>query len=646
MIFGPLPSTPATRGRRRHVQVSRPIFTKPDDWSPCTTFPELHGEVAIDCETRDPGLAAGMGSSWPYPGTGYVCGWAFSWEGGDFYVPLAHSEGNVDSVRFYGWLRAQAAKTEVTFVYANAAYDLGWLSREGIEPANLPIDVQGLAALLDEFRYSYSLDSLGNDYLSRGKADASFIAACAAGGLNEPKSHMEMVPAWLAESYAVTDARLTLDLYHHLMPMIREQNLRTVLLLERECILVGVDMKRRGVRVDTDRAAQLLTEFERKRDAQLELVRRETGVACVATDNTSLARALRIENPALDLPLTSTGRDSIRKEVIEALRSPVANAINAARRYAKAINTFLQGYILETAVSGRIHADFNPLRRSGTDSDGEGIRGTASGRWSCTDPNLQNLPTRDPEIGDAVRSCFQAEEGEQWGKLDYASQEPRLAVHIAEQAGIRGAKEMADRFRADPNTDLHGEVGQMMSIPRGQAKTINLAILYGAGGAEICRRLGLPTSTNYRIDDSRPYEIAGIEGQRLINAHFQAFPFIKGLQEKTKAMAEARGWVKTIGGRKCHFQKQGEGYQRTYKACNSVIQGSAADQMKRAQIQLRRAGITPLVVVHDDCSVSVPQGREGERAIATIKDIMETSTRLSIPVVADVKIGDNWAAVR
>jgi DNA polymerase I-like protein with 3'-5' exonuclease and polymerase domains len=253
---------------------------------------------------------------------------------------------------------------------------------------------------------------------------------------------------------------------------------------------------------------------------------------------------------------------------------------------------------------------------------------------------LQNLPTRDPEIGDAVRSCFQAEEGEQWGKLDYASQEPRLGVHIAEKAKIKGAREMADRFRADPNTDLHGQVATMMSIPRGQAKTINLAIWYGAGGAEICRRLNLPTERR------GGFEVAGAEGQRLIDNHMRAFPFIKGLQQKTKEAAEQRGWVQTIGGRRCHFQKDGDEYQRTYKACNSVIQGSAADQMKAAQVQLRRAGFTPLIVVHDDCNVSIPMGQQGEKRAAEIKEIMESSTRLNIPVLADVKIGDNWAAVR
>ena len=204
---------------------------------------------------------------------------------------------------------------------------------------------------------------------------------------------------------------------------------------------------------------------------------------------------------------------------------------------------------------------------------------------------------------------------------------------------------MGDRFRRDPRTDLHRQVATMMTIERNPAKIINLAIWYGAGGAEIARRLGLPTEFK-RLDNGDVIEVAGPEAARLIRRHHQSFPFIKELQKATKAAADRRGWVRTIEGRVCHFQRQGDGYKRTYKACNSVIQGSAADQMKRAQVNMRREGILPLIVVHDDSNLSIPMGEAGERKIARVKEIMETAVTLTIPVLADVKIGDNWAAVR
>lgn len=637
------PSVPMRRGQR---QLSRPIFQRPADWQPHNDLPELHGVVALDGENLDPGLSSGGGSSWPHSGRGKVCGWAVASDDHEFYLPVGHAEGNTDPDRVRRWLKAQAAKPDVTFVYANCQYDLGWLIHEGIEPVNLPYDVQGMAALLDEFKFSYSLDSLAREYLDDRKDDAEFFAACAAGGLQDPKSHMDLVPGWVAEPYGLKDARLTKRLFHKFLPMIEAERLGRIHLLERECYLVGLDMKRRGVRVNTTRAVEQMERFERLRDEKLQAICSATGVHCSATDNQSLARALKVENPDLDLPQTSVGRDSIRKEVMESLHSPVADLINAARRYDKAINTFFQGYILDCSVNGRIHADFNPLRRSGTDNDSrEGMKGTGTGRWSATDPNLTNVPNRDNEIGPAVRSCFEPEEGDDWGKLDYSSQEPRLGVHEAERRGIRGAKEMADRFRREPKTDLHGEVGQAMGAPRGPAKIINLAIWYGAGGAEVCRRLGLPTAFK-TLRNGDVIEVAGPEGDRLLKNHFQAFPFIKGLQKETKEEAERQGWVRTIGGRRCRFQRKGDGYDRAYKACNSVIQGSAADQMKVAQVRMRRAGIPVLIVVHDDCNVSIPRGDEGSRRVAQIKDIMENAIPLSIPVLADVKIGANWSEVR
>lgn len=643
-MSGLFADTPVVRGRAAKRQIVRPNFQKPADYDPHVDLPELSGIVALDTENKDPGIGEGYGSSWPHKGIGFNCGFAISWEGGDFYASIRHADGNTDPDRVLRWLAAQSRKSTVQFVYANCAHDLGWLWRDGIEPVNPPIDVQGMAALLDEYRFSYSLDSLGRDYLGEGKSDAEFLAACNAGGLVDPKSNMDMVPGWIAAPYGKQDAKLTRDLCHHFLPMLIEQDLMGVHDLERECYLVGVDMKRQGVPVNTDLAVRHMERFERLRDERLAEVRNLTGVACVATDLQSLARALLVETPALDLPKNANGGFGMRKEVLETLDSPVAQAINAARRYEKAVNTFFRGYILESAVRGRIHADFNPLRRTNTDNDG-GAKGTTTGRWSCTDPNLQNVPVRDAEIGQAVRECFEAELEEQWGKLDFSAQEPRLGVHFAERANLRGAREMGERFRRDPLTDLHREVATMMSIVRGPAKIINLAIWYGAGGAEIARRLGLPTERK-RMPSGDVIEVAGPEAARLIRRHHESFPFIKELQKASKDAADRRGWVRTVEGRRCRFQRSGDEYKRTYKACNSLIQGSAADQMKRAQVNMRREGILPLVVVHDDCNISIPMGGEGDRKIERIKEIMETAVTLTIPVRADVKIGDNWSSVR
>lgn len=663
-LFGLDDSAPS-RGRRgpARTQLVRPTFPPDPTWRVPDELPELHGLVGLDGEMKDPGISVGMGSCWPYEGQGYVTGWAISSEQGDMYLPMRHAAGNMDPDRVTRWLAAQAAKPDVTFIYANAQHDLGWLLRDGIKPVNLPIDVQAMAALINEHRFTLSLESLAREYLGEGKADRAFKALCAVAGLQDPMANMNLVPAWVAAAYAIPDASLTRRLYYALMPEIERQDLTNVLQLERECALVALDMKALGVRVDLDHAARSMALFEQKRDAALARVKDLTGVNCTANDVGAIARALRVENPRIQFNQTATGKDSIKKDFLESIQSPVGKAINDARRYDKAIGTFFEGYIFGHEVKGRVHADFHPLRRA----DEDGSNGTISGRFASSDPNLQNIPTRDPEIRDAVRGCFIPEEGEQWVKLDYASQEPRLSIHFAclarESAAakkwhpfLQGAHEMAKRFHADPMTDLHGETAKLMfgvddSHPewksfRAKAKAINLGIAYGMGGAKLCRQLGLPTKfiSVKRGGQEIGIEVAGEEGQRLLNLHAKGAPFIKGLQKMTEDRAKEKGIIRTIAGRVCHFEKSGGEYQWTYAACNRLIQGSAADQMKMALVELRRAGIPILVTVHDESDLSVPMGAAGERRIAEVREIMEQILPLRVPVVAEAKAGANWAA--
>ncbi len=645
-LFDALDDPPLRPAQRRAQQRFRPLFTRPTDWRPYDALPELGGLVALDAETSDPGLAVGNGSSWPHT-EGFVCGWAISHEHGDFYLPTRHSEGNTDPEKVTRWLSAQAKKPGVTFIYANAPYDLGWLLRDNIDPVNLPIDVQAMAALLDEYRFSYSLDALAADYLGERKGDKAFIDACTQGGLREPKSNMALVPAWIAEPYAVQDAKLTRALYHKMMPEIEAEGLQRVHELERECALVARDMKRRGVRVDLDRAQREMRRFEILRDQHMAIVRDLTGVACSPTDNVSLAKALKVENPAMQLPTTTAGRDSIRKEVMDSLKSPVADAINAARRYEKAINTFFKGHILGHAVKGRVHAEFHSTRRSSPEEDG-GLNGTVTGRFATTNPNLGNVPTRDPGIGDAVRGCFLPEEGEAWAKLDYSSQEPRLTVHFAMLARLAGAQAMVDRYIANPKLDLHQETADAMGIPkqRNLAKTINLGIAYGMGGGKLCHQLGLPTEMRTHRQSGKRYEAAGMEGQRLLDLHLARMPFIKAFQQLAQKRAEERGYITMIDGRRGRFKKHGDEWMETHKAANKVIQGSAAAQMKTALCLLKRASIPILVTVYDEADLSVPLGEAGDRLIAQVKEIMEGAIPLKVPVVAEAKIGANWGEVR
>ena len=641
----------------------------PAGFIPHDAWPELYGVVALDFETDDPGLGARRGSSWAVPGEGFVCGFSIAWGGGSCYCSLRHAGGNTeDEAKAWRWLAAQAAKPDVTFCYANAIYDLGWLTaRHGIEPHNPPIDVQGMAALLDAERSSYSLDALARDFLGRPKAIAGLNERAREIGIPNAIQHMKRLPAWVVGPYGISDAVDTLDLYKVFAPKIEAEDLGRVLLLERECLLVARDLKMRGVRVDLTRAATTKQGFIVLRDAAIGRIKDATGINVSPWDNVAIARALHVENPALVLEKTSTGKESIRAAVIESLKTPVAINVEMMRKLDKCITTFFEGYIEAFATkSGRLHADFHPLRRTRDEAEGGGNAGAGPGRWSSSGPNLQNIPRRDKVIGPAIRQCFLPEEGEQWGKLDYASQEPRLATHYANLArGVEdgrrwrlgrggeatrplpGAADMVAKYNANPTLSLHRETAKLMGLENyDAAKIINLAIMYGAQGKMTCNQLGLPTKW-IETRSGKVIEVAGDEGQALLDKHHASLPWVRGLAEIAKDAAEWRGYVKTILGRRIRFTKRdmNDKLMFTYKALNNIVQGSAADQMKTAQVGFRRAGIPILVVVHDDANLSLPRGAGGQRILAQASDIMRDAIQLSVPSLAESKVGETWGDV-
>lgn len=636
------------------IEIPR-TFHAPASYVPCNDYPELEGITAIDFETKDPGIGEGRGSSWAighggvgHPlGEGFVCGVAICSSRSKMYYPLKHAAGNIerDDTQFWYWLRYQLEKPSVTCVMANAVYDTGWLRRHRIAPANPPIDVQVMAFLLDEHRKSYSLSNLARDYLHRDKGTQSLVSMARALHIPKPMENMDKLPAWVVEPYALDDVDLTYCLYWHFLPQIAAQELNGVLKLESDCALVAVDMRWQGVRVDQSRLELLGERFAMKREGSLEMIRSITGIAIAPFDNIAAIKALREENSAVTLGQTETGRDSVDRFVLQRIGSPVANLILDARRYEKARGTFVES-LGKHIYRGRIHAEFHSTRNNSSNDDdvfgNDSMYGAGSGRWASSNPNLQNIPNRDEEIGPAVRACFMPEEGERWCKLDYASQEPRLTVHFAHLANQRGAAAMVERFNAEPFTDLHGECSALMGVPRSHAKTINLALTYGQQGAALCQQLGLPTKM-ITTRNGRSLEVAGDEGQRLLDRHFEAVPFIRGVFDLAKATATQRGYVKTLSGRRIRFEKYPDGnYARVHKALNGVIQGSAADQMKMALVALRREGLSVNLTVHDEADRSVPLGYDGEAMVERMVEIMESIVQLSVPFVVDAKTGDSW----
>ena len=606
------------------------------EWVMPEVYPDLSGErlIAIDLETYDPDLKE-TGAGWATK-KGHVIGIAVAVEGCAWYFPIRHANGgNLDPRRTLGWLREVCAMEDCTFVFHNAMYDIGWLRFEGVEIKGHIADTMVAAPLLDENRFSYSLNNLGYDYLKERKDERALREAAKEMGL-DPKSEMWKLPAHFVGRYAEQDAALTLRLWRHMHSLIVNDEMSSIFDLEMRVLKVCLAMRERGVRVDLEKADRVKARLQKEEEEILRRIKKETGVDTNVWAAASVAKAF----DALNLTYPRTAKSeapSFTKNFLSTHDHPVAKAIVRARELNKARTTFIDS-ITKHTVNGRIHADIHQLRSD----DG----GTVTGRFSYSSPNLQQIPARDNEISPLIRGLFLPEQGDQWGSFDYSSQEPRIVVHYSSLLRMRGADKFVEAYQADPRSDFHQLAADIVGVPRKQAKTINLGLFYGMGVNKLGEQLGLD------------FESA----KELFAVYHDKVPFVKELTSRVSSIADSRGVIRTLLGRRCRFDKweprtfgvhkaysMEEARQMygdttllkrafTYKALNRLIQGSAADQTKKAMVDLFEAGITPMIQIHDELALSVSSREQADK----IMDIMQNCVELAVPSVVDAELGPSW----
>jgi len=639
------------------------------EWVQPTEFPDLRkaDEIAIDLETRDPDLKTlGSGS---IVGRGEVVGIAVAVDGWKGYFPIAHGEGpNMDRKKVIEWFRDICA-CPATKIFHNAMYDVCWIRNLGIKINGLIIDTMIAASIIDENRYNYTLNALSWVYLNQGKNEALLNQAAKERGL-DPKADMWKLPAIEVGAYAEKDAELTLKLWGHLKKIIIEDDLQDIFNLETDLFPCLVDMRFLGVRVDVSKANQLKTALAIKEQNLLQQIKIETGVEPQIWAARSIAEVFE----KLKLPYTRTDKTdspSFTKNFISKHDHPVVRMIAEARKINKVSTTFIDT-ILSHEHNGRIHADINQIRSD----DG----GTVTGRFSYANPNLQQIPARDPETGPLIRSLFIPEENCKWGTFDYSQQEPRLVAHYALRFNYDTAQIIADSYENDPSTDFHQIVADMAEIDRKEAKTINLGLFYGMGKAKLQNELNV---TKEKADE-------------LFNIYHNRVPFVKQLMNGVMNAAQARGQIKTLLGRRCRFPKYepvlrgsdwgtyvpAEDHERmeelramgpyikdfednivkdkkgnpkknywhgnptrrafTYKALNKLIQGSAADMTKKAMVNLYKEGLLAHIQIHDELDFSIESDAQADK----IKQIMEHAVELKVPNKVDYESGPNWGDIK
>ena len=611
-----------------------PMFKPETEWVPPTHLPDLkeHKEIAIDLETRDPNLTT-MGSG-SVRRDGEVIGIAVAVEGWSGYFPINHEGGgNMDRALVLDWFE-EVLHTDATKIFHNAMYDVSWIRSMGFQIRGGIIDTMIAASLCNENRWSYTLDSVAKEYIGMGKSEKMLQEAAKSWGIN-PKAEMWRLPAPLVGEYAEQDAVITLKLWAAMKHELSKQDLWDVFNLETNLFPCLVDMKFKGVRVDIVKAEETkkslaITEKEMHRD-----IEKIAGFEVEIWAAASIAKAF--DQVKLPYDRTEKGAPSFTKNFLATHPHELPKLINQAREINKANTTFIET-ILKHEYKGRIHSDINQIRSD----DG----GTVTGRFSYSNPNLQQIPARHKELGPLIRSLFIPETGTKWGCFDYSQQEPRILVHFASLLRLEGTQTIVDGYNAG-DADFHQMIADMAGIERKQAKTINLGLMYGMGKNKLMAELGL-------LKDA---------AEKLIKTYHQKAPFVRMLSDAVSRRADDSGKIRTIGGRLCHFdlwephgfgikkplphadalREHGPGIKRafTYKSLNKLIQGSAADMTKQSMLALYNEGIIPHIQIHDELDISVESETHAEKII----EIMEAAVKLEVPNKVDYEEGSCWGDI-
>ena len=449
-------------------------------------------------------------------------------------------------------------------------------------------------------------------------------------GTGRTKITFDRVDPAVALDYAAEDADITLRLWRFLKKRLEDEKLVSLYeLYDRPCISVLYRMEREGIIVCRDELRKLSTVFGEKLKTQEQKV---VALAGEEFNVNSPAQLGRILFEKLELPhgvkSKKTGAWSTDAAVLEELADEgceIAREILEYRQFAKLKSTYtdaLQEQI--NPKTGRVHTTFMQTVAS-------------TGRLSSNDPNLQNIPIRQEE-GRAIRHAFVAGKGKLLLSADYSQVELRLMAHVA------GVKALKDAFAS--GADIHAATAsQIFGVPvegmdpmiRRRAKAINFGIIYGISAFGLAKQLGITRK----------------EAQDYINAYFAKYPEIKTYMENTIAFARKNGYVTTPFGRKCSVGDMNDKNpaRRQFaerSAVNAPIQGGAADIIKKAMCRvtpaLRAAGLSAnvLLQVHDELILEMPEN-EAEKTAEVVKTVMEGVCALSVPLIAEVGIANNWA---
>jgi len=643
-------------------------------WTPPREFPNLSAAtaLAIDCETKETDFSNGPG--WGR-GKGHIVGVSVAAQAADgargkWYFPVRHEvEGhdNLDPRGVFGWLKS-VLHTPVPKVGANLLYDVGWLTTEDIYVQGPLHDVQFAEALIDEFAF-VALDVLGHKYLGQRKTSDLMYDWLREAYPETPKSETRgdiyRCPPRLVGHYAEDDADLPLRIIPHQYDEMLRQGLLTVYRLECDLIPLLIRMRREGVTVDIPAATKLYDEMQGEIRGLYDRIGSEYGYSISSSDSRQLGPLF--QRVGIATPMTDAGNPSVQKEWLAGLEHPLGDIVRDIREREKLCGTFIQSYIIDKNVNGKIFPQFHPLK--GDDN------GAKVGRFASSDPNLQNIPSRT-KLGKRVRQLFIPDAGHHhWTKLDYSQIHYRILAHFAVGPG---AEELRQAYIRNKETDYHQNVLEAVAplmgwdtsddehnaFVRRPIKNVNFGLLYG----QSLKSLMLKTAAYFGGAFTEE------QAKGFFDAYFKGAPYVKPTMKMIGEEVQQFGYTTSVLGRRCRFnlwepgvrgewgdalpydqaiREYGSFIRRAYeyRGVNYKFQSSEPDIMKTGMLKCLNSGVfdytgVPRLTVHDELDFSVrddtPEMRE---AFEFIQHTMEGAVELKVPVFVDMERGPNWGKV-
>jgi DNA polymerase-1 len=549
-------------------------------------------------------------------------------EGMGYYVTVGHREAaNLPSDKVRQVLAPLLQNPDIPKYAHNANYDLTVMAEYGLDVAPMACDTMIAEWLLNPGSRNLGLKNLTWNRLGIEMTPISQLI-----GSGKKQITMDRVAVEEAAPYACADVDMTLRLATQLLLELQEKRLWHLYSeVEMPLVPVIVDMQRAGVKLDVEALAEMSRQLgQRLGELQAE-IEGYVGHAININSTQQLSVAL-FDEMGLALPWMRRGKSghySTAADVLEKIRDkhPVVELILEYRQLSKLKGTYVDALpALVNPRTGRVHTSYNQT-------------GSVTGRFSSSNPNLQNIPIRT-EQGREIRRAFVAEEGCLLLAVDYSQVELRVLAHISGDPAMLDAFARGEDIHASTAAAIYGvPLAEVTSDQRRIAKMTNFAISYGVTGFGLADRTGLDPK----------------DAEAFIQTYFETYPQVREYIDRTHEQAREQGYVETLSGRRRYFPELGTRSrvhhnvrQAAYRmAINAPIQGTAADILKvamnRLWRELRARGLQSRMIlqVHDELVLEVPQ-EELDEAAALVIEMMEGAYALDAPLRVDAKVGRNW----